>query len=654
MYNEYFGLEQTPFRLTPDTRLFYPGGGRGEVLDALVYAITTGEGIVKVVGEVGTGKTMLCRMLEERLPDAVEIVYLANPSLTPEDILHAIALELGLETVQPSSRIQIMHQLQQALLERHGQNRRVVALVEEAQSMPRDTLEEIRLLSNLETKSEKLLQIVLFGQPELDENLAAPEIRQLRERITHGFNLKTLSTDEIREYMEFRLRAAGYRGREAFSNKAYKVMSKASEGLTRRVNILADKSLLAAFAEDTHNVSDRHVKVAIEDTQLSVPKGRTVASPWWARAGGFVLAAAFGWIAAAWYADQGQSDRAEPSLAMVQPSQQPVQPESIEPKTQIQDLAPEQPKVQPKITQKEITLESKQAKVVTTEMVSTSSQINPVSVETIAKLSPKIIEQHNQATQIQSSIETKTATQALALSSQAGTQGSLAITEDKTKDAKETQQMDETVSKQTRQLKTVARTQSSLSNVSSKTSEPINNNEAQQVQGAASEQSLFGTQHITESTTQVVVNNATETQNLKQNPIELAAVNTQPVTNASVSSTTAGNTEDPENLLDQRLVKTELWLGHVNPRHYSIQVLATASKQRRNLQNFLQDRVRSGHIQDLYVYETRIDKKPWYGVLYGEFAEFSKAREALKDLPKSMTRHQPFIRNISDISIKKR
>ncbi len=300
MYNEYFGLEHTPFRLTPDTRLFYPGGGRGEVLDALIYAITSGEGIIKVVGEVGTGKTMLCRMLEERLPDTVDVVYLANPSLTPEDILHAIALELGLELDPSASRIQIMHSLQQALLDRHAHNRRVVALVEEAQSMPQDTLEEIRLLSNLETKSEKLLQIVLFGQPELDENLAAPEIRQLRERITHGFNLKILSPEETREYMEFRLRAAGYRGREAFSNKAYKVMHKASEGLTRRVNILADKSLLAAFADDTHDVSERHVKVAIQDTQLSVPQGRG-ASSLLLKAGGFVLAAALGWVAASWY-----------------------------------------------------------------------------------------------------------------------------------------------------------------------------------------------------------------------------------------------------------------------------------------------------------------------------------------------------------------
>ena len=654
MYNEYFGLEQTPFRLTPDTRLFYPGGGRGEVLDALVYAITTGEGIIKVVGEVGTGKTMLCRMLEERLPDAVEIVYLANPSLTPEDILHAIALELGLDTEQASSRIQIMHQLQQALLQRHAQNRRVVALVQEAQSMPRDTLEEIRLLSNLETKSEKLLQIVLFGQPELDENLAAPEIRQLRERITHGFNLKTLSTDEIREYMEFRLRAAGYRGREAFSNKAYKVMSKASEGLTRRVNILADKSLLAAFAEDTHNVSDRHVKVAIEDTQLSVPKGRTAASPWWFRIAGFVLAAAFGWVAAAWYADQSHSDRTDPALAIVQPPQQPAPPKSIEPKIQAQEASPAQPKELPNANQIEITLEPKPTKVVTTKPLSPASQVNPVSIETTAELSPKILQQHNQVAGLKPSIESESATQSVALSSQAASQGALAITGDNSKSLNEVQQNNETVTEQTLQVKTDVSAQSSSLNLNAKTSESINNNQAQQVQETASEQSTIGTQKITESTTQAMLNKTAEAQGLKQNPIQLATVNIQSITNAAVSPATSDNKEVPENLLDKRLAKTELWLGQVNPRHYSIQVLATASRHRRNLQNFLQNRVRSGHIEDLYVYETRIDKNPWYGVLYGEFAEFSKAREALNALPKSMTRHQPFIRNISDITTQKR
>ncbi|MEJ2089064.1 MAG: AAA family ATPase, partial [Gammaproteobacteria bacterium] len=269
MYNEHFGLKRSPFRITPDTKLFYPGGSRGEILEALIYAVTSGEGIVKVVGEVGSGKTMLCRMLEERLAGKVDIVYLANPSLSPEDTLHAIALEMKLDVDPEANRLQVMHALQQRLLEKHADNRQVVVFVEEAQSMPIATLEEIRLLSNLETNRDKLLQIVLFGQPELDENLGKAEIRQLNERITHSFYLQAFTPEQMREYVNFRMRAVGYRGPDIFRGGAYRRMAKASEGLTRRINILADKALLAAFAEDTFDVGKRHVKFAINESQFS-------------------------------------------------------------------------------------------------------------------------------------------------------------------------------------------------------------------------------------------------------------------------------------------------------------------------------------------------------------------------------------------------
>ena len=268
MYNEHFGLKRAPFRITPDTKLFYPGGNRGEILEALIYAVTSGEGIVKVVGEVGSGKTMLCRMLEERLADRVDIVYLANPSLSPEDTLHAIALEMKLDVHPEANRLQVMHVLQERLLEKHADKRQVVIFVEEAQSMPIATLEEIRLLSNLETNRDKLLQIVLFGQPELDENLKKAEIRQLNERITHSFYLQAFTPEQMREYVNFRMRAVGYRGPDIFRGGAYRRMARASEGLTRRINILADKALLAAFAEDTFDVGKRHVKIAINDSQF--------------------------------------------------------------------------------------------------------------------------------------------------------------------------------------------------------------------------------------------------------------------------------------------------------------------------------------------------------------------------------------------------
>src|SRR3546814_662171 len=174
---------------------------------------------------------MLCRMLQTLLPEKVESIYLANPSVAPEDVLHAIAFELQLKLPKNADRLQVMQALQSYLLKRHAEGKQVVIFVEEAQGMPLATLEEIRLLSNLETKNDKLLQIVLFGQPELDTNLNQTHIRQLRERITHSFNLGPLSEQEIGEYLIFRLRAAGYFGTHLFTPSAIRQLAKSDEDL---------------------------------------------------------------------------------------------------------------------------------------------------------------------------------------------------------------------------------------------------------------------------------------------------------------------------------------------------------------------------------------------------------------------------------------
>ena len=281
MYLEYYSLDRPPFRITPDPSLFYTGGenGRGVVLEALLYAVTSGEGILKVVGEVGSGKTMLCRMLEQRLPDSVEVVYLANPNLSPHDILYAIAFELKLPVDHSTQRLVLMQHLQEYLLKQHAENRTVLVIIEEAQSMPIETLEEVRLFSNLETHQHKLMQIVLFGQPELDKNLQDKSIRQLRERITHSFDLRPLSADEVSDYIRFRLQAAGCPAPQVFSNAAEKMIAKASGGLTRRINILADKAMLAAYAESATGqrprtidnllqpaVQTSHVRAAMNDS----------------------------------------------------------------------------------------------------------------------------------------------------------------------------------------------------------------------------------------------------------------------------------------------------------------------------------------------------------------------------------------------------
>jgi len=268
MYQEYFGLSRPPFKITPDTSLFFEGNQRGAALDALLYAIHSGEGIIKVVGEVGSGKTMLCRMLEVRLSNDVDVIYIANPSLSPDNILHVIAHELNLDANNEMSKVDVMQRIQAHLLKKHATNRQVVLFVEEAQSMPIETLEEIRLLSNLETDQNKLLQMVLFGQPELDEKLSKPQIRQLKERITHSFNLSPFPPDDTLKYLNFRLRAVGYKGPDIFNKRTAGVVKKYSDGLTRRINILADKSMLAAFSEGSHTVTSSHVKSAAKDSEF--------------------------------------------------------------------------------------------------------------------------------------------------------------------------------------------------------------------------------------------------------------------------------------------------------------------------------------------------------------------------------------------------
>jgi type II secretory pathway predicted ATPase ExeA/septal ring-binding cell division protein DamX len=302
MYHDFFGLREAPFRITPNTDFFFDGGNRGAILDALLYAIGQGEGIVKVTGEVGSGKTMLCRMLQARLPADVLGVYLANPSVSPDEILHAITHELELELPAGSGRLEAMQRLTSFLLECHAGHRQVVLFVEESQSMPIATLEEIRLLSNLETDRHKLLQIVLFGQPELDALLRKPEIRQLRERITHSFTLAPLSAADIGLYLNFRLRAAGYKGPDVFGPAVVARIARASVGLTRRVNLLGDKTLLAAFSENTHAVTLRHVKAAIRDSEFAQGAAAAGAAGAWqmvaAGLAAMLVVTAGGWLLA--------------------------------------------------------------------------------------------------------------------------------------------------------------------------------------------------------------------------------------------------------------------------------------------------------------------------------------------------------------------
>lgn len=270
MYLNHFGLKQLPFGITPDPVFFFSGNQRGEILEALIYAVEHGDGIIKVTGEVGSGKTTLCRMLENRLADQVEVIYLVNPTLTREQVIYTIAGELELPTggKRPD---EVLRMLNAELISKHISGKQVVLLIEEAQAMSLETLEEIRLLSNLETSHHKLLQIVMFGQPELDANLSLPQMRQLKERISNGFTVPPMTPTNVPEYLRFRLRMAGYHGPDIFTPGAAKLISRASRGILRRISILADKSLLAAFAANAGSITEQHVKAAIADSEFHRP-----------------------------------------------------------------------------------------------------------------------------------------------------------------------------------------------------------------------------------------------------------------------------------------------------------------------------------------------------------------------------------------------
>ena len=267
MYLKHFGLVELPFGITPDTSFTYSVQYHQEALNTLLLALDQGEGFVKISGEVGSGKTLLCRRLLQTLTDGWVTAYLPNPNLDANTLFMALAEELGVKNAAGLDQYHLVRRINLALLDFARAKKKVVFCIDEAQAMPIETLEALRLLSNLETEKRKLLHIVLFGQPELDEKLHRPEVRQLLQRIAFHYRLGVLKKSEIEHYVAHRLRVAGYRGEGLFTPAALRALHRASGGTPRLINILAHKSLMSVFGEGRQVAKVRHVRLARKDTE---------------------------------------------------------------------------------------------------------------------------------------------------------------------------------------------------------------------------------------------------------------------------------------------------------------------------------------------------------------------------------------------------
>jgi MSHA biogenesis protein MshM len=269
MYEQYYGLSEKPFSLTPDTEFFYQSFTHQEALNVLLVAIKSGDGFIKVTGEVGTGKTLLCRKLLDALDSQYNTVYIPNPYMSCNALLDAVVTEMGISDKLDNENY--LACINQYLLDSARQSKTTVIILDEAQSLPEESLEAIRLLSNLETEKNKLVQIILFGQPELDNKLAQSNIRQLQQRIMHAYELKPLNQSSINAYLQHRIRSAGYTGSELFDTAAQNLLFKISHGVPRVINVLCNKAMMLSYASGEFHVNKKHIEAAALDSKASVP-----------------------------------------------------------------------------------------------------------------------------------------------------------------------------------------------------------------------------------------------------------------------------------------------------------------------------------------------------------------------------------------------
>jgi len=269
MYEQYYGLFEKPFSLTPDTDFFYQSFTHREALNVLLVAIKSGDGFIKMTGEVGTGKTLLCRKLLDALDTQYNTVYIPNPYMSCNALLDAVVAEMGIGNKLDKENY--LACINEHLIDSARQSKSTVIILDEAQSLPDESLEAIRLLSNLETEKKKLVQIVLFGQPELDAKLGRSSIRQLQQRIMHAYQLQPLNETSINAYIHHRIRSAGYTGPELFDAGAQSLLFKISHGVPRVINVLCNKAMMLSYASGEFHVQRKHIEAAALDSKVSVP-----------------------------------------------------------------------------------------------------------------------------------------------------------------------------------------------------------------------------------------------------------------------------------------------------------------------------------------------------------------------------------------------
>jgi MSHA biogenesis protein MshM len=290
VYLKHFGLKGKPFLVSPETESFFLGGSRKAIFESISYVVQNEEGIFKITGEVGSGKTTVCRYLLKTLsPKKYKIIYIADPSLTREQMMFALSDGLDIEATRNSPETLVLN-LQKRLAHLHKTGRRVLLLIDEAHAMPEETLDQIRLISQIEASGSKLMRVALFGPEELDHNLALPELRAVRDRITQSFRLKRLTVEDIAAYLKFKLESVGYDGPLVFSQNATRIIARLTNGIPRRINIVADKALLSAALDNRFEVQSPDIAVAAKEIKLE--RTRTKTDNWMVGIGSFFAGAA--------------------------------------------------------------------------------------------------------------------------------------------------------------------------------------------------------------------------------------------------------------------------------------------------------------------------------------------------------------------------